>query len=41
MNLKRRVVRSENISGEDAKKILPEDLLSLDEAVAVIGVDGK
>ena len=41
MNLKRRVVHSENISGEDAKKILPEDLLSLDEAVAVIGVDGK
>ena len=41
MNLKRRVVRSENISGEDAKRILPEDLLSLDEAVAVIGVDGK
>lgn len=41
MNLKRRVVRSENISGEDAKKIIPEDLLSLEEAVAVIGVDGK
>ena len=41
MNLKRRVVRSDNISAEDAKKILSEDLLSLDEAVAVIGVDGK
>lgn len=36
-----RVVYSENISEEDSKKILPEDLLSLEEAISVIGVDGK
>lgn len=41
MNLKRRVVRSGNISGEDAKRITPKDLLSVNEAVRVIGVDGK
>ena len=41
MNLKRRVVRSNDITGEDAKHIIPEDLLSVQEAVRIIGVDGK
>lgn len=41
MNLKRRVVRSNDITGEDAKHIIPEDLLSVQEAIRIIGVDGK
>lgn len=41
MNLKRRVVRSSDITGDSAKHIIPEDLLSVREAIRVIGVDGK
>jgi len=41
MNLKRRIVRSENIEPGTEKTIIPDDLLSVDEAIAVIGVDGK
>lgn len=41
MNLKRRIVRSDNIEPGTEKTIIPDDLLSVDEAIAVIGVDGK
>ncbi len=41
MNLKRRVVRSNDITGDNAKHIIPEDLLSVQEAIRIIGVDGK
>ncbi|MDE6024279.1 MAG: AAA family ATPase [Lachnospiraceae bacterium] len=41
MNLKRRIVRSDNIEPGTEKTIIPTDLLSVDEAIAVIGVDGK
>ena len=41
MNLKRRIVRSENIPAGEERLIIPEDLLSVDEAVSIIGVDGK
>jgi hypothetical protein len=41
MNLKRRIVRSNNIEPGTEKTIIPEDLLSVDEAIAVVGVDGK
>ena len=40
-NLKRRIVRSSEINPGDEKLIIPEDLLSEEEAVAIIGVDGK
>lgn len=41
MNLKRRIVHSDNIPAGEEKLILPEDLLTVDEAVSAIGVDGK
>lgn len=41
MKLKRRVVRSKDITKEEAMLILPKDLLTVEEAVRVIGVDGK
>lgn len=41
MKLKRRVVRSNDIVGEAAKHIIPGDLLSIEEAVRAVGVDGK
>ncbi|MCI8306753.1 MAG: AAA family ATPase [Lachnospiraceae bacterium] len=41
MNLKRRIVRSENIPAGEEKLILPDDLLTAEEAVRIIGVDGK
>ena len=40
-NLKRRIVRSSEIKPGDEKLITPDDLLSEEEAVAIIGVDGK
>lgn len=40
-NLKRRIVRNPDVNPGDEKLIIPEDLLSEEEAVAVIGVDGK
>lgn len=39
MNLKRRIVRSDTIPAGEEKFILPEDLLTKEEAVRVIGVD--
>ncbi len=36
MNLKRRVVRSDNISGDDVRLIIPEDLLTEDEAIRIV-----
>ncbi len=41
MNLKRRVVRSDDIAPGQEKLITREDLLAKEEAVKVIGVDGK
>ena len=41
MNLKRRVVRTDVVPEGEEKLILIDDLLSVDEAVRVIGVDGK
>ncbi|MCQ2526405.1 MAG: AAA family ATPase [Lachnospiraceae bacterium] len=38
-NTKRRIVRSDNIDPAEAKTILPEDVLTSEEAVRVIGVD--
>lgn len=40
-NLKHRVAWAEHVPEGEAKKILPEDLLSVQEAVRVIGVDGE
>ena len=40
-NLKRRIARSSETDTGGDKLIIPEDLLSEEEAVAVIGVDGK
>lgn len=40
-NLKRRIVRSSEINPGDEKLIIPDDLLSEEEAIAIIGVDGK
>ena len=39
--LKRRVARSDDITGDAVKLITKDDLLSVDEAVAEIGVDGR
>ena len=41
MNLKRRIVRSEDIPSGEEKLIIPDDLLTVDEAISVIGVEGK
>ena len=41
MNLKRRIVRSDSIEPGTEKTIIPDDLLTVEEAIAVIGVDGK
>lgn len=40
-NLKRRIVRSSEINPGDEKLIIPDDLLSEEESIAIIGVDGK
>jgi len=40
-NTKRRIVRSDNIDPSNAKTVMLEDLLSVQEAIRVIGVDGK
>ena len=41
MNLKRRIVRSDDIEKGQEKRITKEDLMTKEEAVRVIGVDGK
>ncbi len=39
--LKRRIARANTIDELDVKQILPEDLLTIDEAMKIVGVDGK
>lgn len=41
MNLKRRIVRTDNVPVGEEKLIIADDLLTVDEAIRVIGVDGK
>lgn len=39
--LKRRIARAESIAELNVKQILPEDLLTVEEAIRVIGVEGR